>query len=72
MSENKITFTNNSVIIPIELSDNDKPIRGQRSKIIDWQDLSCGISKDELDKILDGYVNKNIENDNKLDSKGGI
>ena len=70
MSNNKITFTNGSVIIPIK--SNGDVIRGKRREVIDddIKDISDYISKEELDKILAPFIIKNA--DDNLDSIGGI
>lgn len=58
--DNKIIFTNGSEIIP--LKSNGEVIRGQRRMVInDISDISDYISSEELDKILDEYVNKNLQ-----------
>ena len=61
----QIILTNGSIITPIELNGEDKVIRGQRRKVIEWYDMSLSMDIDHLDSILYEYVS------GKLDSKGG-
>lgn len=69
-STNKITLINGSTITPLKLDDN-QPIRGRRCKIMEYQDMSGYIDRDELDRILDEYVEKNFNNQNINNNENG-
>lgn len=50
----------NGSVIQLVKTEEGSTIRGQRAKYIDYVDYSCDISKEDLDSILNPFIDKSI------------